>query len=158
MEFYKEDSFFSWYTAKTKLVPKMLHYRFKIVCPEKVYWYTAAGVFEYTPSDNSDFRIIADFRPPKWLASRVFYQIFPDTFCNMNPEYNPSSDSYEYQKRTPHMCSWEEKPGEYSQSHSMDFFGGDLPGIQEKIPYLKQLGINGYLSKSNISSPFQSSL
>jgi (p)ppGpp synthase/HD superfamily hydrolase len=39
------------------------------------------------------------------------------------------------------MERWEDAPLPYEQGFCMDFFGGDLQGIQQKIPYLKELGV-----------------
>ena len=66
--------------------------------------------------------------PPGWVGDTVWYQIMPDRFCK-------GSD---HDKRMPHK-DWEDREG----ITGFDFFGGDLRGIIEKLPYLKDLGING---------------
>ncbi|MGN0350081.1 MAG: glycoside hydrolase family 13 protein [Roseburia sp.] len=66
-------------------------------------------------------------KTPDWVADTIWYQIFPDRFCNGNSAINPS-----YVK--PWKC---EKTGYW------DVYGGDLEGIRKKIPYLKDLGITG---------------
>lgn len=69
--------------------------------------------YAYTPREN-----------PAWASGKIGYQIFPDRFC--------IADS--------------EKPGiERWNSNKVDnkhFFGGDLKGIIEKIPYMKELGVD----------------
>jgi glycosidase len=77
---------------------------------------------------------------PQWVSDTVWYQIMPDRFCrgNMSP------------KRFP-LRKWN------ADTHPtpIDFFGGDLQGITQRIPYLKELGITGiymtpiFLSNSN---------
>lgn len=62
---------------------------------------------------------------PEWLEDAVFYQIFPERFCNGNSGNDP--------KQT---VPWE------SQPENFNFFGGDLEGITLKIPYLRDLGVN----------------
>lgn len=64
---------------------------------------------------------------PKWVQDTVWYQIFPDRFCNGNPNINPE-----------HCKKWQK--GKVGLG---DFYGGDIYGIKEKIPYLKDLGITG---------------
>lgn len=36
---------------------------------------------------------------------------------------------------------WNAAPVEYDEGHCLDFYGGDLQGITQKIPYLKKLGV-----------------
>lgn len=78
-------------------------------------------------------------RVPQWVKNIVWYQIFPDRFCNGNPARNP----HEVQR-------WETRTPKRNE-----VFGGDLEGIMEKIPYLKDLGIGGvylnpvFLARSN---------
>ncbi|MGI9861972.1 alpha amylase N-terminal ig-like domain-containing protein [Moorella naiadis] len=67
----------------------------------------------------------AIFTIPEWLYDAVFYQIFPDRFYNGNPANDP-----------PGTRPWGEAPTRES------FSGGDLEGIQAKIPYLRYLGVN----------------
>lgn len=62
---------------------------------------------------------------PDWVYDAIFYQIFPDRFYNGDPANDP-----------PGTVPWDEAPT------TANFFGGDLPGVREKIPYLKDLGIN----------------
>jgi len=57
------------------------------------------------------------------LDNLVIYQIFPDRFNN--------KDNHKPQYKT-----WSEKPTRWNH------FGGNLKGIEEKVPYLKSLGIN----------------
>lgn len=64
---------------------------------------------------------------PKWVEDTVWYQIFPDRFCNGDPSLDPS-----------YVKEWKCEKVDY-----MDVYGGDLRGIRNKIPYLKDLGITG---------------
>jgi len=78
--------------------------------------------------------------PPGWVADTVWYQIMPDRFCNGN-----NSRKRMLQK------NWEHR----EHITGFDFFGGDLRGIIQKLPYIKDLGITGiyllpvFLSDSN---------
>ena len=66
--------------------------------------------------------------PPAWAADTVWYQIMPDRFCK-------GSDHPRRMAQRP----WEDREG----ITGFDFFGGDLRGILQKLPYLKELGISG---------------
>jgi len=63
--------------------------------------------------------------PPSWVDKTVFYQIFPDRFCNGDK----SND-------VPKLLPW-------NGNSSDDSAGGDAAGILQKLPYLKGLGVNG---------------
>ena len=60
-----------------------------------------------------------------WIKDTVFYQIFPDRFHNGDPTNDP-----------PGTEPWGNQPTR------TNFFGGDLQGIMDKLPYLRALGIN----------------
>lgn len=76
-------------------------------------------------------------KKPSWVNSAVFYQIFPERFCNGNKENNPD---------------WV-KPWGYHTVSNLDFYGGDLDGIRQKLPYLQELGITGLYLTPVFESP-----
>ena len=80
-----------------------------------------------------------NFKTPDWLEGGVMYQIFPDRFYkSQQPKENIPSG------RTFHS-DWSQQPvwapNEQGVITNTDFFGGDLRGIQEKLSYLKELGV-----------------
>ena len=64
---------------------------------------------------------------PDWVNDTVWYQIFPDRFCNGTPE-----------KNTEEILAWRSGPVTNAQR-----FGGNLAGIRQRLDYLQDLGING---------------
>ena len=64
----------------------------------------------------------------------IMYQIFPDRFYNSGKVSNLPKDRV-YRK-------WCELPYYSDNTICSDFFGGDLQGIIEKLPYLKSLNIS----------------
>lgn len=62
---------------------------------------------------------------PEWVQDAVFYQIFPDRFYNGDPNNDP-----------PNVQAWGSPPS------VTGFQGGDLRGIQDKLDYLLDLGVN----------------
>ncbi|MEE1197702.1 MAG: glycoside hydrolase family 13 protein [Acutalibacteraceae bacterium] len=81
-----------------------------------------------------------DYKTPDWLSGGIIYQIFPDRFYNSGkPKKNIPSDRF--------ICdNWDKKP-EHRQNNgpcslSNDYYGGDLAGITEKLPYIASLGVN----------------
>src|SRR5690606_15665057 len=60
---------------------------------------------------------------PSWVKDTVWYQIFPDRF------YSHSKSS---------KLTWGNLPVKNDE-----LYGGDMLGVMEKLPYLKELGISG---------------
>ncbi len=145
----------TYYSVSLKVWNNPMHYRFKIFLQDEVWYLNAQGLFRHVPSDKDDFRFAPGFRPPSWLWDRVFYQIYPDRFFDGNPATNVKTGEYEYQGHKTIARKWGEPPGDYSTSFNLDFFGGDLAGVRQKISYLERLGVNGvwlnpiFLSPSN---------
>ena len=131
-----------YYEAELKMVENRMQYHFYLVCENVIYYYTQKEITTYIPDHTYDFVLLADYRQPSWVKSAVFYQIFPERFCNGNPGNDVQDGEYEYKgHKTIRRKNWEEVPMPYDQGYCMDFFGGDLEGIREKIPYLKELGV-----------------
>ena len=83
-----------------------------------------------------------DYRTPDWFKTSIVYQIFPDRFYNGNENNEFSGNRQDICKRQwgeEPFCTKEQFGGEYLCN---DFFGGNLKGIEKKIPYLKDLGIS----------------
>ncbi|MGN0998365.1 MAG: glycoside hydrolase family 13 protein, partial [Faecousia sp.] len=111
-----------------------LVYVFEIRQGEKVFFYSEDGLsntYDYTLNFYNAFQIayINDsdiHKPVDWMRSACFYQIFVDRFFRGDAD---KEDSYI-------NLRWGETPNPKS------FAGGDLRGIQKKLPYLRELGIN----------------
>ena len=78
------------------------------------------------------------FTTPDWLKGGIIYQIFPDRF-------NSSGKKKNIPKGRRLHRSWDEepdwKPDRDGEVFNNDFFGGDLEGIRQKLPYLGELGV-----------------
>lgn len=119
-----------------------IRYQFYIVTKDKIYYYNQAGVTEYMPDEVYDFCVLYDYQQPTWVKNAVFYQIFPERFCNGDPSISVKSGEYTFDGHpTIHVEDWNTVPTEYHDNYCLDFYGGDLIGIKNKIPYLKELGV-----------------
>lgn len=79
------------------------------------------------------------FRTPDWLKGGVIYQIFPDRFYNSGaPKKNVPTDRI-LRTDTENQPYW--RPDSEGKVRNNDYFGGDLRGIAEKLPYLASLGV-----------------
>ena len=142
MEYDRTEDGLDYYKVNTPVNEPRLQYHFVITTENTVYFYNQEGVSTTLPDYKHDFVLLADFKKPSWVDGAVFYQIFPDRFCNGEPSVSVKSGEYEYLGYRPTgMEDWNEVPLAYEHGHGMDFFGGDLYGVKEKIPYLKELGV-----------------
>ena len=126
-----------WWT--TTLVPpyKRCKYYFELHTEDQVWYYLEDG-FLTEEQINLEGRMLQCFivpwmnpadvnRTPEWVNDTVWYQIFPDRFCNGTPE-----------KMDPAITPWQT-----GKVTNKERYGGNLEGIRKKLPYLRELGITG---------------
>ena len=80
-----------------------------------------------------------NFHTPEWLKGGIIYQIFPDRFAFSDTEkQNVPSDRVLRTDRDgdPYWI-----PTVEGKVLNNDYFGGDLKGIEQKLGYLKSLGV-----------------
>ena len=130
-----------WWEADLPITEQMVHYRFIIDAVDGLWHYSAGGHSAHVPLDQTDFRILADYDATGWPLSSVFYQIFPDRFANGDPTTDPRPEEYEYRGHRPATYPWETPPPA-DQLFPLVFYGGDLPGIESRLDYLADLGVN----------------
>ena len=110
----------------------------------------AGAVYETSPDLSWQISVYAaDYYTPQWMRDAVVYQIFPDRFRNGDPTNDPADGEltfYDGQRSVFHE-TWNEppldprQPGPYHGRWNVDFFGGDLAGVIEKLDYLQALGV-----------------
>jgi cyclomaltodextrinase / maltogenic alpha-amylase / neopullulanase len=125
------DELFDWFEGVVPSATRRIRYAFYLEGEEGGLWYGErglspergeAGIFQYPYLCEGD-RI----RVPEWAKDGIVYQIFPDRFCNGDEGNDPVGTE-----------PWD--PGARPRSDS--FYGGDLQGMIEKLPYLEALGVN----------------
>mgnify|MGYP002224290321 CR=1 FL=1 len=95
----------------------------------------------------------ADFRTPETFKGKVFYQIFPDRFCEgVENKPMPFPDRL-YQADKHAEPFWQ--PNEIGGHLNEDYFGGDLKGIQLKLPYLHEMGVDYLYLNPHLRGPLQ---
>ena len=126
------------------------------VCEAGLYFYyfhitTQDGAFRLFKQGQSDtnmeagglwqLSVLADKYPvPAGCAGAVMYQIFPDRFCQ-------SGSCDLTGKITPYWVHENKDdvpvylPDANGEVLNNDFYGGNLNGIREKLPYLQELGV-----------------
>ncbi len=110
--------------------------------------------------DNSYALTVYDpsFEPLPWMQNAVAYQIFPDRFRNGRQFNDPTGEEfrYGYPPETLDQIilkNWNDLPEGYCRAYvnptapctegprGRDYFGGDLIGIRQKLPYLYSVGV-----------------
>lgn len=117
-------------------------YAFKILHDGTQTWLAADGQHGFLPLAEVHFRLCREHAPPSWVAEQVFYQIFPDRFCQGDPSHAVQSDEYIY--GSGHWPVVKKEWGEPVNPRlpATEFYGGDLPGIQSQLAYLQEeLGV-----------------
>ena len=70
----------------------------------------------------------------------VVYQIFPDRFRNAAPENDPRPGAWTWHGQ-PIECTADVERLTARPHHQYTFFGGDLEGVRQSLPYLQNLGV-----------------
>ncbi|MEE1114605.1 MAG: alpha-amylase family glycosyl hydrolase [Eubacterium sp.] len=142
------------YSCEVTIDDPRFEYRFYLVCEDRVRFYTQRGITTYMPDHSGNFVLLANYRQPSWIRDAVWYQIYPERFANGDPTNDVQEGEYTFNGHpVTKMKNWEDRPLEYEQGFCMDFFGGDLQGVREKIPYLKALGVNAIYLNPIFSAP-----
>ena len=158
----KRGAFWS-VSYRTPSRPVILKYSFRVRTARGTSWYGdddsgtdihKGGTGRTTPFRGDGFQLTVyapGFTTPSWLQGAVVYEIFADRFRNgdrSNDYCRTGSTSscptfYGDLQATLHG-TWNE-PLEDSRAtgfFNRDFFGGDLEGIEQKLDYLKGLGVD----------------
>lgn len=80
-----------------------------------------------------------EFKTPSDFPGGVMYQIFPDRFYFSGEKKNNVPYDRVLHASFDEVPEWHENE-KYGRWNA-DFFGGDLKGIEMKLPYLKELGV-----------------
>ena len=131
----------SWYEAEMPITERRMQYQFYLVTDEAVWFYTQKGISTCMPDHSCDFVLLTDYVQPAWVKEAVFYQIFPERFCNGDPANDVQPGEYAQDGHPTIHMDWEAAPLAYEEGFCLDFYGGDLRGVRQKIPYLKDLGV-----------------
>lgn len=77
----------------------------------------------------------ADYRTPEWLKNAVIYHIFPDRFARIEDGTRPR---YGVLKKWDEELTIVDPDGVYRAN---DFYGGNIKGVVDRLPYLADLGV-----------------
>lgn len=98
--------------------------------------------FYFSTNEEKQFRLLvhsAEFTTPSWFKGGVMYHIFVDRFCKSGKVTQQRKNALYASDWYGSITQYGAYPGAHVQNN--EFFGGDLWGILEKLPYLYGLGV-----------------
>ena len=115
-------------------------YAFRCLVGGEQRWLSQSGLHPYPPPLAVHFRHVHGYVPPRWVWHQVVYQVFPDRFRNGDPSSGVASGTYSYAGEPVVARAWHERPQRHQGAR--EFFGGDLDGVRQALPYLAALGVS----------------
>ena len=144
-----------WTTYRGILRPNLSEdvtlYAFKLLLAGRQVWLSEAGITPYFPERDLHFRLNPGYESASWVWSQVFYQIFPERFFDGDPSNNVQDGEYLYEGKPVVAKNWGELPDR--RQGAREFYGGDLEGIRQKLPYLEDLGVTALYLNPIFESP-----
>lgn len=132
----------AWWETEIQATMPVNPYRFKIKTNAESYWVSARGVSQSEDVVNYEFKLLADYAAPRWVEDSVLYQIFVDRFCNGDTASDVKPGEWTNNGKPTRLMSWDALPLHWEEGAGVDFFGGDLQGVIQKLDYIEALGVN----------------
>jgi alpha-glucosidase len=128
----------TWFRASFHLEAERAHYRWLLDRGERGYvWLNGADEpVSADVGDDGDFALSPDAGGPDWHLESVVYEIFPDRFARAGAA--KAGDLPDWAEPRP----WDTLPEGRSRNTSREWFGGDLPGIEQHLEHITRLGAN----------------
>lgn len=164
-----------WFEAELPVVEARMRYAWQLNLADDHLNLTSLGLHHSRRGFRNWFQYLAGYQAPEWAWRSFFYQIFPDRFRNGDPSNDVQTGEYVYVKLpeqlTAQLSSEFLRSEEYTRfvnrevehvpwDHPVDawgdvhaHYGGDLQGITQAVPYLKELGITGLWLTPIFESP-----
>jgi alpha-glucosidase len=125
----------TWWRAELTAVNPVTPYRWLLAGGETGYgWLNGRGVIPREVSGGADFVLTVGEGAPAWHAESVVYEIFPDRFASSGAQ----RDAPEW--AVPR--AWDTLPEGRGKNTAREWFGGDLPGIEQHLDHVESLGAN----------------
>ena len=127
-------------TVPAPETPELCWYAFRLTRADGSVRYLDASGWADQPQHRWQMTVYDAASPtPGWFGEGLTYQIFPDRFRR---SHLPDMAKMPWSRRLHE--NWDDIPDylpDESGEYCRDFFGGDLAGIREKLPYLRELGV-----------------
>lgn len=128
-------------------------YSFKLLWLDKQRWFTPKGFSLIPPARLEQFAFDTPDEGPQWVQDQVFYQIFPDRFARSQLRKEGQDRVYYHHAANQEIVlrNWDDPL--VGEAGGSTFYGGDLDGISEKLPYLKKLGVTALYLNPVFTAP-----
>ena len=144
------DELFDYFEISITVEDSPIQYYFEITKGEEKCLYTRLGA-DGAVGSRFYFSITPGFHIPDWMKGCVMYQIFVDRFYNGSFDNDVRTGEYGYlDSSSVQIKDWEAgiEPLDVGR-----FYGGDLQGVEQKLEYLKELGIEAIYFNPLFVSP-----
>lgn len=104
-----------------------------------ILWLSAAGLSATETRDVDDFRLVVGPLPPAWARASIMYQVFPDRFARSaaaTPIMAADLPSWA------EPAEWDDEVDQDRTRTAVQFYGGDLAGVEEHLDHLLALGVD----------------
>lgn len=128
-------------------------YSFKLLWQDRQRWYTPQGLRKTPPARLEQFAFDTPDAGPGWVQDQVFYQIFPDRFARGSNRQPAQDNVYFHHAAGREIVRREWGETLTGEAGGSTFYGGDLDGISEKLPYLKKLGVTALYLNPIFTAP-----
>jgi alpha-glucosidase len=124
----------TWWRASFPVVNPGTRYRWLLAGGDAGYaWVNGLRTHPHEVAGADDFVLTPGRGGPAWHLESVVYQIYPDRFARSGAERTPPEWAV--------PRGWEEVPSKGRES-GRDWFGGDLPGIEQHLDHVERVGAN----------------
>lgn len=130
-----------WWAADLPITMRHNNYCFKFLTSSQSFYFNQFGLSPVDSPDWFNFTVLGDYDAPAWVREQVFYQIFPERFANGDPSNDRQTGDPTLSGRPALQRAWGELPRPFAESGNVDYFGGDLPGIRQRLDHLTELGV-----------------
>ena len=133
----EENEHETWWRASFPATAEREHYRWLLDRGEQGFdWLSGAGLVSTDVADADDFVLACGPGGPDWHLSSVVYEIFPDRFARSGAA--GLDDLPDWAVPRP----WDSLPEGRGPNTPFEWFGGDLPGIEQHLDHIARLGAN----------------
>ena len=98
------------------------------------------GVTRHDVPDAGDFVIGFGGDGPEWHLSAVVYEIFPDRFACSRLGVEPPAWAL--------PRAWDSRPSGRGPEAALEWFGGDLRGVEQRLDHVTRLGATALFLRS----------
>jgi len=124
----------TWWRASFPVVSPATRYRWLLAGGDSGYaWVNGLGTHPHEVAGADDFVLTPGPGGPAWHLESVVYQIYPDRFARSGAVRTPPGWAV--------PRGWDEVPSKGRES-GRDWFGGDLPGIEQHLDHIERVGAN----------------